>query len=103
MPPTRSCSAWCSKKTGDGIRTGAEADAYIRSLNFSGMTALGTAIEERVILPFVVQRAQQHTLSKPVLVSSRGLLVRFRHLHFASMSIWRHFVTLNPCDLRWCS
>ena len=65
---------WCvsatrrSSKTGDGIRSAAEADAYIRSLKFSGMTALGTAIEQRVITPFVVQPAQQHLLSKPVLV-----------------------------------
>ena len=45
------------------------------------MTALGTAIEERVILPFVVQRAQNHTLSKPVLVSTCDLLSRCHHFH----------------------
>ncbi len=72
--------ACCSKNTGDGIRTGAEADAYIRSLKFSGMTALGTAIEERVILPFVVQRAQNHTLSKPVLVSTLPPAVQIIYL-----------------------
>ncbi len=69
MPDKCIAAACCSSKTGDGIRSAAEADAYIRSLKFSGMTALGTAIEQRVITPFVVQPAQQHRLSKPVLVS----------------------------------
>ena len=42
------------------------------------MTALGTAIEERVIKPFVVQPAQQHMLSKPVLVRTPARL-RLQH------------------------
>ena len=62
-----------SAKTGDGIRTAAEADAYVGGLNFSGMTPLGTAIEQRVIEPFVVRPAQQLALSKPVLVRPVGL------------------------------
>ena len=60
--------ACCSIKTADGVRTAMEADAYIKSLKFSGATALGTAIEQRVITPFVVQPAQQNRLAKPVLV-----------------------------------
>ena len=58
----------CSPAVGDGIRTAADAEAYVSGLKFSGMTALGSAIEQRVITPFVVQPAQRNALSKPVLV-----------------------------------
>jgi hypothetical protein len=61
-----------SPTTGDGIRSAADAEAYIGGLKFSGMTALGTAIEKRVIEPFVVQPAQQHAHSKPVLVRAHA-------------------------------
>ena len=62
------CGA-CSTKAGDGIRTSAQAQEYIASLPFSGTTALGTAIERRILVPFLIKPLQQRTLKKPILVS----------------------------------
>ena len=46
------------------------------------MTPLGTAIEQRVITPFVVQPAQQLALSKPVLVRPTRLepILTYHHV-----------------------
>ena len=62
------CTA-CSSKAGDGIRTAVQAQAYVASLPFSGMTALGTAIERRILEPFLIKPLKQRTLKKPILVS----------------------------------
>ena len=100
-----------SPAMGDGIRSAAEAEAYIRSLKFSGMTALGTAIETRVIEPFVVQPAQRHALSKPVLVRAIALAYpsatsqvthlnqdRLQHSHAGQESRARIAPARNTCS-----
>ncbi|KAI8808122.1 hypothetical protein BJ742DRAFT_772442 [Cladochytrium replicatum] len=53
---------------GDNLRTPDECDALISSLRFAGMTPLGTALEQRVLRPFVLDRIASSSLKKPVLI-----------------------------------
>ncbi|KAI8808120.1 hypothetical protein BJ742DRAFT_291269 [Cladochytrium replicatum] len=56
------------QREGDNLRTPDECDALISSIRFAGMTPLGTALEQRVIRPFVIDRVNSQTMKKPVLV-----------------------------------
>lgn len=53
---------------GDNIRTAMEADRFVQSLRFSGMTPLGTQMENRILKPMVFEPVKRRTLQKPVLV-----------------------------------
>ncbi|KAJ3117789.1 hypothetical protein HDU96_005570 [Phlyctochytrium bullatum] len=53
---------------GDHLKTAQQIDTLVNSVNFHGMTPLGTQLRQRVLEPFVFQPAAQRLLRKPVLV-----------------------------------
>jgi hypothetical protein len=53
---------------GDNIRTSAAAAQYVAGLKFSGMTPLGTKMDEKILQPFFYQRLQMRAMQKPLLV-----------------------------------
>lgn len=57
-----------SRTEGNGIRNAHEANNLIGQVNFTGMTPLGSRLEERVIRPFLASGVQGRNLEKPILV-----------------------------------
>lgn len=57
-----------SQTQGNGIHTAQEANNLINQVNFTGMTPLGSRLEERVIRPFLAAGVQGRNLEKPILV-----------------------------------
>lgn len=57
-----------SNAEGDNITSASAAAAYVGNLRFSGMTPLGTKMEERILEPMVFQPIKHRSLPKPVLV-----------------------------------
>lgn len=51
-----------------GIRSVQEVDAAMAASRFAGSTPIGRNLEQRVLLPYVVNRAQAGSLDKPLLV-----------------------------------
>jgi hypothetical protein len=52
---------------GNGIRDANSAQQLISQVQFNGMTPLGTALESKVIRPFLVSGLQKRDLQKPIL------------------------------------
>ena len=52
----------------DGIRSEQQVEQLFTKISFAGVTPLGTQLNEKVLLPLVLQKARSNTLSKPVLV-----------------------------------
>jgi hypothetical protein len=57
-----------SSKEGDNLRTAADVEAMFQGLPFNGGTQLGTQLNQKLLQPFVTQRLQNHSFTKPVLV-----------------------------------
>lgn len=57
-----------SRTEGNGIRNAHEANSLVSQVNFTGMTPLGSRLEERVIRPFLASGVQGRNLEKPILV-----------------------------------
>jgi Mg-chelatase subunit ChlD len=53
---------------GDNISTEAQAMQLIQQVRFSGLTPLGTSLNQKVLQPLVLQPAAQNRLQKPVVV-----------------------------------
>jgi uncharacterized protein YegL len=53
---------------GDNVRTAIDAQRFVQSLKFSGMTPLGTQLENRILKPMVFEPIKRRSLQKPVLV-----------------------------------
>lgn len=51
-----------------GIRGQAEVEAIMAASRFTGGTPIGRNLEQKVLLPYVVNRAQSSSLDKPLLV-----------------------------------
>lgn len=57
-----------SQTQGNGIRNAQEASNLVENVRFTGMTPLGTNLNERVIQPFLAAGVQRRNLEKPILV-----------------------------------
>jgi len=57
-----------STKEGNHIRNEQDVESLVNSVQFSGLTPLGTSLQRKVIDPFVVQSARSGKLRKPVLI-----------------------------------
>ncbi|GAA5926231.1 hypothetical protein JCM1841_001163 [Sporobolomyces salmonicolor] len=57
-----------SRVEGNGLRTEQEAMALVQQVKFSGLTPLGTALNNKVIEPLILGPARANRLKKPVLV-----------------------------------
>ncbi|BGP27524.1 von Willebrand factor, type A domain containing protein [Rhodotorula toruloides] len=57
-----------SPVVGQAITNEQQAQALVSSVQFSGLTPLGTALKQNILQPLVVQPAFSNTLRKPVLV-----------------------------------
>ncbi|KAL3161824.1 hypothetical protein ABBQ38_008914 [Trebouxia sp. C0009 RCD-2024] len=57
-----------SQIQGNGIRNAQEANNLIQNVRFTGMTPLGTNLNEKVISPFLASGVQKRNLEKPILV-----------------------------------
>ncbi|MCJ1323334.1 hypothetical protein MMC15_008690 [Xylographa vitiligo] len=57
-----------SPTQGNGIRNAQEANNLVQSVQFTGMTPLGSRLDERVIRPFLAAGVQKRNLEKPILV-----------------------------------
>lgn len=53
---------------GNGIRDSASAAQLISQVQFTGMTPLGTSLNQKVIQPFLMGGIQNRNISKPILV-----------------------------------
>ncbi|DBA79815.1 hypothetical protein WJX77_002304 [Trebouxia sp. C0004] len=53
---------------GNGIRNAQEANNLVQNVQFTGMTPLGSRLDERVIKPFLTAGVQHRNLEKPILV-----------------------------------
>mmetsp|Transcript_1977 Transcript_1977/g.5870 ORF Transcript_1977/g.5870 Transcript_1977/m.5870 type:complete len:452 (-) Transcript_1977:2876-4231(-) len=53
---------------GDGVTSATAAASYVGGLKFSGMTPLGTKMEQRILEPFLFQPIKRGALEKPVLI-----------------------------------
>ncbi|KAI8843610.1 hypothetical protein BC829DRAFT_364040, partial [Chytridium lagenaria] len=54
--------------TADNVRSGAQVNSLVDSVNFNGLTPLGTQLQRKVIEPWVLEPLRRRTLTKPVLV-----------------------------------
>ncbi|CEQ41804.1 SPOSA6832_03562, partial [Sporobolomyces salmonicolor] len=61
-----------SRVEGNGLRTEQEAMALVQQVKFSGLTPLGTALNNKVIEPLILGPARANRLKKPVLVIAQG-------------------------------
>ena len=52
----------------DGIKSEQHVEQLFTKISFSGVTPLGTQLNEKVLQPLILQKARTNTLSKPVLV-----------------------------------
>ncbi|GAA5869547.1 hypothetical protein JCM1840_004454 [Sporobolomyces johnsonii] len=57
-----------SRVEGNGLRTEQEAMALVQQVKFSGLTPLGTALNNKVIEPLILGPARANRLKKPVLI-----------------------------------
>ncbi|GAA5919153.1 hypothetical protein JCM6882_005503 [Rhodosporidiobolus microsporus] len=57
-----------SKTIGHNITSEQQANQLISQIKFSGLTPLGTALDQKILQPLVVGPARQNALRKPVLV-----------------------------------
>ena len=57
-----------SQIQGNGIRNAPEANNLIQNVRFTGMTPLGTNLNQKVIQPFLASGVQKRSLDKPILV-----------------------------------
>ncbi|PGH21658.1 hypothetical protein AJ80_03091 [Polytolypa hystricis UAMH7299] len=55
-------------QVGDNIRSEAQVDGLIKSIQFKGLTPLGTSLKNKVLEPLVLAPARAGQLRKPVLV-----------------------------------
>lgn len=52
----------------DGIKSEQQVEQLFTKISFAGITPLGTQLNEKVLIPMVVQKARTNSLRKPVLV-----------------------------------
>lgn len=57
-----------SKVQGNDITNESQALNLVNSVRFSGLTPLGTELQNKVLQPLVLSKAKNKTLEKPVLV-----------------------------------
>ncbi|GAA6024040.1 hypothetical protein JCM10207_004498 [Rhodosporidiobolus poonsookiae] len=57
-----------SRVEGNGIKTDADVMQLVNNVRFSGLTPLGTALDQKVLQPLILQPARQNALKKPVVV-----------------------------------
>jgi hypothetical protein len=57
-----------SRTSADNIRTAADADRFVAAIKFSGMTPLGTQMEQRILEPMLFAPIKRRNLPKPLLV-----------------------------------
>ena len=57
-----------SQVQGNGIRNAQEASNLVQTVQFTGMTPLGSRLDERVIQPFLAAGVHRRILEKPILV-----------------------------------
>jgi hypothetical protein len=57
-----------SSAQGDNIRNEADINCLIESVDFRGLTPIGTALHRKILEPLVLQRAKQGKMEVPVLI-----------------------------------
>lgn len=57
-----------SRVEGNGINSEAAAMQLINQVKFSGLTPLGTALDQKILQPLVLGPARAGRLTKPVLI-----------------------------------
>ncbi|POY72843.1 hypothetical protein BMF94_4098 [Rhodotorula taiwanensis] len=57
-----------SRTEGNGIKTEQEAVALVSQIRFSGLTPLGTALDQKVLQPLLLGPARSNALKKPLLI-----------------------------------
>ncbi|GAA5962305.1 hypothetical protein JCM8115_004288 [Rhodotorula mucilaginosa] len=57
-----------SRVEGNGIKTEQEATSLISQIRFSGLTPLGTALDQKVLQPLLLGPARNNQLKKPLLI-----------------------------------
>lgn len=56
-----------SDKAGNNLRTERDASQLVRSINYMGVTPLGTQLDAKVLQPLVITPARSNNMPKPVL------------------------------------
>lgn len=64
-----------SRVEGNGLRTEHEANQLVSQVRFSGLTPLGTNLNNKVLEPLVLNKARARQLQKPVLIIASELLL----------------------------
>lgn len=59
-----------SRINGDGINSEQAAQNLVSQVKFSGLTPLGTALDQKIIQPMILGPARNNALQKPILVIS---------------------------------
>src|SRR6266536_5747326 len=57
-----------STQEGNNVRTEPDVERLVSTVQFKGLTPMGTSLRQKVIDPFVVQPARSGQLRKPVLI-----------------------------------
>ncbi|BGP53884.1 hypothetical protein JCM8202_006077 [Rhodotorula sphaerocarpa] len=57
-----------SRTEGNGIKTEQEAVSLVSQIRFSGLTPLGTALDQKVLQPLLLNPARSNQLQKPLLI-----------------------------------
>jgi hypothetical protein len=76
------CFFMNSRTVGNNLKTEQQTMQLISQIKFSGLTPLGTALDQKILQPRVIGPASSNSLRKPVLIMCVVLLIPLPSLAF---------------------